>query len=167
MENLVKYCNAANEEFKGMVNEQKKHENQMTNLMDLLKIPKEERNFEELRERIEKMIENNNNLTTYIQSKNDDGQTMARETSPMEKILYNPGLVHLAEKIFVNLDEENLDVCGQINQSMKQIIANPIFWLRKISALHKDGNVTRIEHNQVCGEHFNGTGHKCSDMCSL
>ena len=102
-----------------------------------------------------------------IQSKNEYGQGMAREISPMEKILYNPGLVHLAEKIFVNLDEENLDVCGQINQSMKQIIANPIFWLRKISALHKDGNVTRIEHNQVWGEHFNGTGHKCSDMCSL
>ena len=139
MENLLNYCNAANEEFQGMVNEREKHENQMIILMDLLKIPKEERNFEGLRDRIEKMIEENYNLTTYIQSKNDDGQSsMARETSPMEKILNNPGLVHLAENIFGNLDDEYLEVCGQLNESSKQILANPNFWLRKFTALSKE-----------------------------
>ena len=42
---------------------------------------------------------------------------MASPTSPMEKILNNPGLVHLAENIFGNFDAEKLNVCKQINQS--------------------------------------------------
>ena len=53
----------------------------------------------------------------------------------MEKILNTPGLTHLAENIFGNLDVGNLEVCGQINQASKQILANPIFWLRKFTAL--------------------------------
>ena len=57
MENLLDYCNAANDEFQGMVNEREKHENQMTILMDLLKIPKEERKFQELRDKIENPIQ--------------------------------------------------------------------------------------------------------------
>ena len=73
MENLLNYCNDANDEFQGMVNERQKLGNQMTILMDLLKIPKEERNFEELKNKIEKIIEENDN---YVQSKNDDSQDM-------------------------------------------------------------------------------------------
>ena len=53
----------------------------------------------------------------------------------MEKILNNPGLVDLAENIFGNLDDEKLKICEQINQSSKQILANPNFWLRKFTAL--------------------------------
>ena len=60
------------------------------------------------------------------------------EVSPLEKILNNPGLVHLAENIFSNLDNEKLDASGQINQSSKQILAKPIFWLRKFTALSKE-----------------------------
>ena len=44
----------------------------------------------------------------------------------MEKILNNPGLQHLAEKVF-----SNLEVCAMINQLSKQILENPIFWLKK------------------------------------
>ena len=55
----------------------------------------------------------------------------------MEKILNNPGLVHLAENVFRNLDDETLKVCGKINYSSKQILVNPIFWLSKFSALSK------------------------------
>ena len=53
----------------------------------------------------------------------------------MEKILNNPGLVDLVENIFGNLDDEKLKICEQINQSSKQILANPNFWLRKFTAL--------------------------------
>ena len=138
MENLLKYCNAANEEFQGMVNKLEMHENQISILMDLLKIPKEEGNFEVLQDKIQKMIEENDYLTTYYhQSKNHDGQLISRKMSPLEKILNNPGLAHLAENIFGNLNDKNLDVCEQINQSSKQILANPIFWLRKFAALSK------------------------------
>ena len=52
-----------------------------------------------------------------------------KEITPMEKILNNPGLQHLAETIFWNLDCENLEVCREINQSSKEILDNPMFWL--------------------------------------
>ena len=54
------------------------------------------------------------------------------EASPFEKILNNPGLQHLAENILDNLNFELLDVCRGINQSLKEILDNPMFWLRKI-----------------------------------
>ena len=49
----------------------------------------------------------------------------------MEKIINNPSLQHLAEKVFFNLNVEDLEICAQINQSCKQILENPMFWLRK------------------------------------
>ena len=55
----------------------------------------------------------------------------------MEKIFSNPGLQHLAEKVFWNLDVEDLKICAQINQSCKQILQTPIFCLRKFEHLSK------------------------------
>ena len=49
----------------------------------------------------------------------------------MEKIFNNPGLQHLAEKVFLNLEWKDLEVCAMINQLSKQILENPIFWLKK------------------------------------
>ena len=49
----------------------------------------------------------------------------------MEKIINNPGLQHLAEKVFSNLELKDLEVCAMINQLSKQILENPIFWLKK------------------------------------
>ena len=48
----------------------------------------------------------------------------------MEKIVNNPGLQHLAEKVFINLNVEDLKMCARINQSCEQILENPMFWLR-------------------------------------
>ena len=42
--------------------------------------------------------------------------------SKMETIISNPGLHHLAEKVFWNLDGEDLKICAQMNQSCKQIL---------------------------------------------
>ena len=53
----------------------------------------------------------------------------------MENIVKNPGLQHLAEKVFWNLVVEDLRNCAQINQSCQQILQNPIFWLRKFKHL--------------------------------
>ena len=53
----------------------------------------------------------------------------------MEKIISNPGLQHLAEKFFWNLDVEDLKICAQINQSCKQILEDAMFWLRKFCHL--------------------------------
>ena len=51
----------------------------------------------------------------------------------MEIIISNPGLHHLAEKVFWNLDVEDLKKCEQINKSCKQILENPLFWLKKFN----------------------------------
>ena len=53
----------------------------------------------------------------------------------METIFNNPGLQHLAEKVFWNLNVEDLKMCSQINQSCKQILENPMFWLNKFGEL--------------------------------
>ena len=55
----------------------------------------------------------------------------------MENIITNPGLQHLAEEVFWNLDFEDLKICAQINLSCKQILQNPIFCLRKYEHLTK------------------------------
>ena len=56
----------------------------------------------------------------------------------MEKIVSNPGLQHLAEKVFWNLDTAHLKICAQINLSSKQILQNPIFCLSKFEYLSKE-----------------------------
>ncbi len=63
----------------------------------------------------------------------------------MEKIIRNPGLQHLAEKVFWNLDVEDLKFCAQINQSCKQILQIPIFCLRKFEHLSKKNRRDWIE----------------------
>ena len=55
----------------------------------------------------------------------------------METIITNPGLQHLAEEVFWNLDFEDLKICAQINLSCKQILQNPIFCLSKFEHLTK------------------------------
>ena len=55
----------------------------------------------------------------------------------MEKIISNTGLQHLSEKVFWNLDVDNLKICSQINQPCKQMLENPIFWLKKFRSLSK------------------------------
>ena len=55
----------------------------------------------------------------------------------MEKIINNPGLQHLAEKVFWNLGAEDLKICRKINQSSKHILEDGMFWLRKFRSLSK------------------------------
>ena len=50
----------------------------------------------------------------------------------MEKIINNPGLQHLAENIFLNLNYSDLKKCQLINQSTSQILNNPMFWIKEL-----------------------------------
>ena len=57
-----------------------------------------------------------------------------------ETILNNPGLQHLAENIFFNLDVEHLQICEHLNQSSKLIFDGPMFqdpmyWLKQFKGL--------------------------------
>ena len=60
----------------------------------------------------------------------------------MEKIISNPGL---AEKVFWNLEVEDLKICSQINQFCKQILENLMFWLMKFKSFK--GEPKRQEQN--------------------
>ena len=55
----------------------------------------------------------------------------------MDKITINPGLQHLAEKVFWDLDVDDLKICAQINLSCKQILQTPMFCLRKFEHFSK------------------------------
>ena len=127
-------------------------EDQATNLMNLLKIPVEKRNFEDLRDQIQNLIEEKDNLSAQIKSKNDDNPQGKAEVSLLEKILNNPGLTHIAENIFGNLAHDEVEVCRNINQLSKEILDNPMFWLSKFGSLSKENqrdwtNVIQSEKN--------------------
>ena len=50
----------------------------------------------------------------------------------MENIINNPGLQHLEENIFLNLNYKDLKKCQFINQSTKDIWKYPMFWIKWI-----------------------------------
>ena len=58
----------------------------------------------------------------------------------METIIKTPGLQHITEKILFNLNYNDLRVCRLINQSTKEILDDPFFWLRK---LVQKGNLSK------------------------
>ena len=50
----------------------------------------------------------------------------------MDQITKSPGLCHIAEKIFMNLNQEVLLLkCQQVNEHWKSIVRNPLFWYEK------------------------------------
>ena len=57
--------------------------------------------------------------------------SMVTKISQMENLINNPGLQHIAENIFLNLNFETLEVCKDINGASKRILKNPNFWLKK------------------------------------
>ena len=69
----------------------------------------------------------------------------------MEKIIKNPGLQHLAEDIFLNLNYSDLNKCQLINQSTSQILDNPMFWIRELiqKGLSKENQNDWIEAIQL------------------
>ena len=79
----------------------------------------------------------------------------------------NPGLKHLAEKVFWNLDVEDLKICAQINQSGKQILENPIFWLKKFRSLSKENLQDWIKLNSNSLYNKIWTYRNCQNLCSF
>ena len=49
----------------------------------------------------------------------------------MEVILNNPGFQQIAENVFLNLNYEKLETCRLVNVFCKDILDNPMFWLKK------------------------------------
>ena len=51
----------------------------------------------------------------------------------MDLITRTPGLVHIAEQIFSNLDRRNLLQCQKVNEYWASILRNPWFWYKRMS----------------------------------
>ena len=70
----------------------------------------------------------------------------------MENIINNPGLKHLTETIFGNLNLNDLKHCRCINESSKQIFPTPMFWrfwLKNFIRLSKKNSDDWIEAIQA------------------
>ena len=66
--------------------------------------------------------------------------SLYKNDNMFEKMLNNPGLQHLAEIIFGNLEVEHFKICGLLNQSAKRILdgpmfQDPMFWLKRFRGL--------------------------------
>ena len=59
----------------------------------------------------------------------------SKKTSIMDQIINTPGLQHIIEMIFFNLDFEDLRNCQQVNLAIQRIlekqVEKPMFWLNK------------------------------------
>lgn len=56
---------------------------------------------------------------------------LSNKTSPMDQIIQNPGFQHIAEKILLNLPLKDLITLHLVNKSLKEILDNPLFWIKK------------------------------------
>ena len=98
-----------------------------------------------------------------------------KQTNIFDQIVNTPGLQHIIELIFFNLDFENLVACQLVNKASNEILKNPIFWLEKwrfnqglskknkedwIKALQMTKN-TNFERNVIC------TSKKSSNLTIL
>ena len=53
--------------------------------------------------------------------------------SVLENFMKNPGLQHLAEKIFLDLDYQVLETCGKVNKTFQQFLDDPMFWVKRFA----------------------------------
>ena len=49
----------------------------------------------------------------------------------MDFVTKVPGLHHISEQIFLELDHETISICQKVNAFWKTILDNPMFWLKK------------------------------------
>ena len=65
----------------------------------------------------------------------------------MDQITNSPGLQHITEDILLNLDFKNLEICQSINKKFGEVLANPIFWLKKFRLITKNPGLRQINED--------------------
>ena len=63
----------------------------------------------------------------------------------MDQITSNPGFQHVTEDILLNLDFENLKVCQSVNKIFGEIVAHPIFWLKKFKLIAQNPRLQLLQ----------------------
>ena len=71
-----------------------------------------------------------------LQDEGDLSKKKSRQTPIMDQIVNTPGLQHIIEMIFFNLDFEDLMNCQLVNKAVRQILdqwidVKPMSWLNK------------------------------------
>ena len=72
-----------------------------------------------------------------------------RVNNYFENIIKNPGLQHMAENIFSNLNYNDIKACHLINRSSKTILDNPKFWLKKFIQKSTFSKQNEIDWNKA------------------
>ena len=69
----------------------------------------------------------------------------------MEQFFTNPGLTHIGEKIFQNLDYQGLVMCQNVCQTWKTILDNPQFWIKSflIPKIQQDDDSRKIINHEI------------------
>ena len=63
----------------------------------------------------------------------------------MDLITRTPGLLHIAEKIFSNLDRKSIWQCQKVNDYWWNILMNPWFWFNRMKPKNKLSKEHRLE----------------------
>ena len=61
----------------------------------------------------------------------------------MEAITNSPGLQHISDDIFKLLDKKSLINCREVNSSWKNVLDEPIFWLKKYKREYPSSDVPK------------------------
>ena len=68
----------------------------------------------------------------------------------LDQIIRTPGLIHIAEQIFSNLDRQNLLQCQKVNENWASFLRNPWFWYNRMKQNTTLSEVHQEEWSKFC-----------------
>ena len=119
------------ENFKNVLTKEKatkKFKEFMTKQVDIL--------FNDLDDNIDNLIaKGKRSLEPSDKVDHDAENGLCKMQHPDQSIIGNlinsPGLNHLAENIFLNLDNQVLETCRNVNTTFQQFLDDPMFWVKR------------------------------------
>ena len=86
-----------------------------------------------INEKIESIIAKTNerNESPMLESSNQTNLKDEDVKTILENFMKNPGLQHLAENIFLNLNYQTLETCTKVNETFQQFLNDPMFWVKR------------------------------------
>ena len=85
-----------------------------------------------------------------------------------EKFFANPGLAHIGEKIFQNLDYKSLFICQNVCQTWKTILDNHQFWIKSFlfPKIQQDDNSRKISSIEITTVTWKKLFEKTYNICN-
>ena len=120
------------ENFKNFLKKYEENKKFITKIKIQEFIEEQDTMIDNINEHIDDVIAKSDEENGSRPSKRIRKEKSAEETYYFENFITNPGLQHLAENIFVNLNYQELKTCRLINKSSRTMLDNPMFWLKKL-----------------------------------